>query len=134
MKRSKIYKASNVIFNPNTIEAFSYRWWKFVKVIDGLVVFNKYRYSVSTAKHQAKVRQLMIELGIKVDLYVNVRESLIDQTIEELIIQTEENICDDFLYKKLKQGEAYDRKKAKQASLVERVIENTYNQVEVSCG
>ena len=76
----------------------------------------------------------MIELGIKVDLYVNVRESLTDQTIEELIVQTEEKMCDNFLKQKERNIAAYERKKAKQASLVERVIENTYNQVEVSCG
>lgn len=129
MKRENFYKASNVTFNPTTIEAYSYRWWRFVKVIDGLVVFNNYRYSNSTAKHQYKVCRLMEQLGIKIDLHVQVRESLIDQTIEELIVQTEEKLCEDFLYQKLKSGEAYDRKKARQVTLVERTIEKAYGEV-----
>lgn len=69
--RSKIYKASNVTFNAETCEAYSYGWWKFVARINGFVVFNNYRYSNSTSKHQSKVRSLMSELGIKIDLYVS---------------------------------------------------------------
>lgn len=74
--RLGIYKASNVTFNPNTVQAYSYDWWKFVAVINGFVVFNNYRYSVSTGKHQSKVRRLMDELGLKIDVYVNIPEGL----------------------------------------------------------
>lgn len=68
--RSKLYKASNVTFSPELIQATSYDWWMFVKVINGLVVFNDYNYSPTTNKHQHKVRRLMQELGIKIDLVV----------------------------------------------------------------
>jgi galactitol-specific phosphotransferase system IIB component len=115
MKRTKIYKASNVTFNPEKIEAHSYQWWCFVKVIKGLVIFNNYSYSMSTSRHQFKVRRLMSELGIKIDLEVSTRDSLTNyHSIEDLIIQTEEELCNKFLMKKLRQGEAYDRKKAKE--------------------
>lgn len=71
MKRSCLYQASNVTFNPETIRAYSYNWWRFVDVIDGLVVFNDYRYSATTSKHQSKVRGLMEDLGIRIDLFIS---------------------------------------------------------------
>lgn len=84
-KRSNIYKASNVTFNPETFEAYSYRWWLFVKRIKGKTIFNSYRYSVSTSQHQSKVRSLMSQLGIKIDRFVQVREGLnYISTIKEL--------------------------------------------------
>lgn len=66
-KKSELYGASNVTFNPQTKEAFSYGWWGFVKVISGKVIFNNYNYSNTTCKHQSKVRTLMRELGVKID-------------------------------------------------------------------
>ena len=75
-KKRNQYEASNVSFNPDTIEAFSYGWWKFVTVIDGKVIFNNYNYSPSTCKHQSKVRVLMEKLGIKIDMIVNTRANL----------------------------------------------------------
>ena len=76
LKRTGVYKASNVEFNPITISAYSYDHWKFVSVINGLVVFNGYRYSSTTARHQAKVMHLMVSLGIKIDLHIETRYSL----------------------------------------------------------
>lgn len=72
MKRNKagIYSASNVTFNPETMEAFSYHWWKFVDDINGKIVFNNYGYSPTTIKHQYKVRSVMRDLGIRIDLTV----------------------------------------------------------------
>lgn len=75
-KKTNLYKASNVTFDPTKIEATSYNWWLFVKRIKGKTVFNSYRYSVSTSKHQAKVRSLMSQLGIKIDRYVQVVDGL----------------------------------------------------------
>lgn len=76
--RLGLYKASNVKFDPIKIEAISYDWWTFVKVIDGKVVFNEYPYSTTTRRHQYKVRQLMRELGIDIDLVVETKKSLTD--------------------------------------------------------
>lgn len=72
MKRTGIFKASNVSFDPSTVRAYSYGWWNFVRKINGAVVFNNYRYSNSTSKHQSKVWRLMDSLGIKIDLFVSV--------------------------------------------------------------
>lgn len=66
-KRLKLYKANNVTFDPTTTEAYSYRWWCFVKVINGKVIFNNYYYSPSTCKHQNKVWHLLRALNIKID-------------------------------------------------------------------
>jgi len=86
-KKRNQYEASNVTFSQANCEAYSYNWWKFVTVIDGLVIFNNYNYSPSTNKHQAKVRRLMSELGIKIDLVVSTRESLdySDKALESAI-------------------------------------------------
>lgn len=70
--RANIYKASNVTFNSETMDAFSYDWWRFVAKIDGKVVFNNYRYSVTTAGHQRKVERLLQNLGIKVDVFLQI--------------------------------------------------------------
>lgn len=78
-----LYKASNVTFNPKTLEANSYGWWSFVRVINGQVVFNDYRYSSSTQRHQRKVRNLMEALGIKIDIFVESPEGL--QNIQSAI-------------------------------------------------
>lgn len=70
------FEASNVSYNATSKSAFSYHWWQFVRVIDGLVVFNGYRYSITTARHQSKVKKLMSELGHKADRWVSIPESL----------------------------------------------------------
>lgn len=69
-KRLNVYKASNVEFDPNICAAWSYGWWKFVAVINGKVVFNDYNYSNTTLRHQYKVRRLLHDLGIEIDLVV----------------------------------------------------------------
>lgn len=61
--RLGLYKASNVTFNPRNLEAYSYSWWQFVKIIDDVLVFNSYTYSNTTTRHQWKVRHVLRELG-----------------------------------------------------------------------
>lgn len=69
-KRANIYKASNVTFDPETKQAYSHDWWRFVDVINGKVFFNTYFYSQSTSGHQSKVRSLLRSLGIKIDHFI----------------------------------------------------------------
>jgi hypothetical protein len=67
-KRANIYKnatGSNK-FNPETKEAHSYDWWCYVKDFDGVMVFNDYSYSNTTAKHQSSMRSLLEDLGYRV--------------------------------------------------------------------
>jgi len=72
----KLYKASNVSFNPATCRAYSYDWWRFVDKINGLVIFNDYNYSPSTNKHQWKIRSVLRDLGIKIDLEIEAPKGL----------------------------------------------------------
>lgn len=74
--RLKIYKASNVTFDPESMVADSYNWWNFVQKINGYVVFNNYFYSRSTRKHQAKVRSVLNQLNINIDVEVNISMGL----------------------------------------------------------
>jgi hypothetical protein len=77
-KRLGIYKSASgkVSFDPDTFEARSYGWWIFVKRIKGKVVFNSAGYSVTTAKHQRQVRELLSDLGILIDLEVQIGRGL----------------------------------------------------------
>lgn len=129
MKRAGIYQRANynITFDPIKIEAISYKWWRFVAVIDGLVIFNNFRYSVSTSKQQREVRALMQELDIRIDLFLTLPRGIRhDQTLPELIQECEEHLCDVFLAEEMKREErnaraAYRRRVA----ALEDHLENT---------
>jgi hypothetical protein len=88
-KKRQQYESSNVSFNPETLEAYSYSWWAFSKVIDGKLVFNAYGYSMSTRKHQRKVRDLMDKLGLKPDLTL----FLTDTTLSYSALESESRLA-----------------------------------------
>lgn len=101
MSRAGIYKASNVTFNPETMQAVSYGWWRFVDCINGKLVFNRYNYSATTLKHQSKTRALLREIGAVVDIELavpaglqasNALESAV-RHYEQLIQELEEAIA-----------------------------------------
>ena len=74
-KRLKVYKSSNNLFNPETMEAHSYSWWKYVQRWDNKVFFNWHSYSNSTCRHQWKTNRVLHDLNIKT-YSVYTRESL----------------------------------------------------------
>jgi hypothetical protein len=78
--RLKVYKNSTNTnwFNPETLEARSYRHWAYLKMINGQLVFNNYMFSNSTAKHQSKLRQLLRELNISIDYFIESPNGLQD--------------------------------------------------------
>jgi len=76
--RLNVYKASNNFFNPVTCEAYSYNWWRYVERIGNKVIFNNYRYSVSTSKHQTRMQDLLTKLGINIDVTVECPRGLQD--------------------------------------------------------
>lgn len=76
IKSRNQFEASNVSFNVLTEVALSYNWWIFVKRINGKLVFNNYGYSVSTRKHQSKVRNLLNKLGKTIDLVIEAPRGL----------------------------------------------------------
>ena len=70
--RLKEYKASNVSLTVEPkLEAYSYAWWLFVVRYKGLVIFNNSNYSNSTNGHQSKVRDVLYDLNIKIDVELN---------------------------------------------------------------
>jgi len=70
--RLKEYKASNVSLTVEPkLEAYSYAWWLFVVRYKGLVIFNNSNYSNSTNGHQSKVRDVLYDLNIKIDIELN---------------------------------------------------------------
>lgn len=72
----KVYGGGKNTFDPESFEARSYNWWVYVKKIKGKVVFNDHNYSMTTCGHQCDMRRLLKELGIKIDLVVDMRSSL----------------------------------------------------------
>lgn len=126
-KRLKIYKASAVTFNPETLNAYSYEWWRFVAKVENKIVFNNYYYSPSTRKHQAKVRSLLHDLGIKIDITMPLHKGIDDRPLSELILEAEETLCNQFLHNQIKKQDAYQRRKerllaAKQAQAVQPTL------------
>lgn len=115
MKRTPgLYKPTNLTFDVNKLEAYSYVWWKFVGVIEGNLIFNNHRYSMTTAKHQFKVAQLMQSLGIKEELRLPVPRGLqCYDNLAEMILDAEEHLCGQYLEQELKKQERYERVKAK---------------------
>jgi hypothetical protein len=111
-QRAKIYKGSNVTFNPETVRAYSYDWWVFVAKIEGKVIFNNYQYSKTTRRHQTKVMCLIRELYIKIDAVVEVPNSLGEfNDLESLYLASEEYLCDKYLQKIMYRQEYYERAK-----------------------
>ncbi len=92
MKRARVFKATNVVFDPNEIHATSYDWWVFVKRIKGKTVFNDYGYSNTTRRHQWKVRSLMRELGITIDVEIEAPKGLqrLDTAVDHYKYKIEE--------------------------------------------
>jgi len=120
--RAGIYKASNVTFNPTTKDAYSYSWWRFVGVVEGVLIFNDFNYSASTIKHQYKVRRLMESLGINPDLTLSLPRGIRhDQTLEELIVEGEEQLCNEFLHQEELKIRRAERRAEKRAAEFERI-------------
>lgn len=95
LKTNNIYKASNVVFDADKIEAFSYDWWQFVTKVDDIIFFNEYKYSISTQGHQRKVLATLNHLGFgKAIHYVNTRDSLRGKTQLELLAVSSDKVKD----------------------------------------
>ena len=62
------FEASNVCFYPESLEAYSYDWWKFSTTYKGKVLFNNYNYSPTTNRHQSKVLSELNARDIKIHL------------------------------------------------------------------
>jgi hypothetical protein len=88
--RSRQFRASNVYFDIDACEAYSYGWWRFVEVIGGKVVFNSCGYSMSTCGHQAKVRRLLRYLDVRIDCEIKAPGGL--QNLETAISRYEYEI------------------------------------------
>ena len=82
-----LWFGSGIFFDTDKMSATSYQWWHFVRRIEGEIVFNSYPYSISTQRHQRKLRELMSDLRINVDVEISVRASLDTfRTVKELVI------------------------------------------------
>lgn len=81
-----VYKNSSGTnqFNPESMSAYSYGWWKYVARINGKVVFNGFNYSTTTGKHQHRMLTLLHQLGIKIDMHIEAPRGLDDteQTVK----------------------------------------------------
>ena len=70
----KRFRASkNNYLDISEMRAYSYNWWCYFTAIDGIGIFNEYRYSMTTAGHQSRMKALLFTLGI--DIHYTVRTS-----------------------------------------------------------
>lgn len=99
LKRNpNMWKATNVTFDSSAMSAYSYDWWKFVAVVEGVLIFNDFRYSVTTAKHQRKVAAVMHILGKRPNVHLRLPRGLqVYSTLAEIYLAAEEHECDEFL-------------------------------------
>jgi hypothetical protein len=67
MTRLKLFKGCNgkLDFDPVTGLGHSYTWYEIAKVINGKLVLNTYRYSVTTSGHVGTLRSLFRQVGLK---------------------------------------------------------------------
>lgn len=84
--RSNAFKASNCVLDMNELRATSYAWWNMLQVIKGKLVFNNYSYSSATSGHQSKVRSVLRNLGIKIDIEIEAPRGL--QNLDKALDQT----------------------------------------------
>lgn len=115
IKTKNQYKASNVILDLNSNEAISYNWWVFFKKINGKNVFNDCKYSSSTIRHQYKVKKLLNDLNIKIDLFIDSRLSLKNELcLNDAVLRLEiknKNLLELINKKGTKKDKNKDRKK-----------------------
>lgn len=64
-KTLKVFKGSNLDFNPINGLGHSYGWYELTKVIKGKLVLNAYAYSSTTVRHISRVRQVIDLLELK---------------------------------------------------------------------
>ena len=87
-------------FYADEIRATSYDHWNFVNVINGKVVFNWFKYSNTTSNHQWAVNALLQDLGIKVDVTVNMNRSLTEDTFRQDALHYYYNTATQLIVKK----------------------------------
>ena len=113
--RLKVYKNYNGSnwFDPETETAISYGWWIYLKRINGKLVFNDYRYSVTTAKHQRDLRSI---IG-NVDHIIHAPNGL--QNLGSAIDHYEYQIKE--LYKAMAKPRSHNRKNIERREEIERL-------------
>jgi hypothetical protein len=61
-EKNGLVKGNSFTFNKITLEGFSYKWWQVsLKLDENTVLFNNYKYSQTTARHQHEILRLLKE-------------------------------------------------------------------------
>lgn len=114
--RLKIYQdGKNNEFDQVSFSATSYRHWLYCTKIKGKVVFNNYNYSQTTNAHQSNMKDLLKQLGIKIDIQVSMHDSL--SNFNHYILET--------IYKEMFQIEI-DGKTAKRLDVYSVCLQKTF--------
>ena len=85
------FEASNVCFYPESLEAYSYNWWKFSTTYKGKVLFNYYNYSPTTNRHQSKVLSELGSRDIKIHLMLRYTDKGFQEGVETVL--KDEIVC-----------------------------------------
>jgi len=84
--RKKRLTATNNYLDLETLKAYSYDWWCYFTPVAGLLVFNSGKYSVSTSKHQTRMKRLLRTLGLTIDIEMNTTGNIAGITLNNLIL------------------------------------------------
>jgi len=61
-EKNGLVKGNSFTFNKITLEGFSYKWWQVsLKLDQNTVLFNNYKYSQTTTRHQYEILGLLKE-------------------------------------------------------------------------
>ena len=78
--RLKLYKQGALVYNPSSEVATSYDWWVLLRRVNGVLVLNTFRYSMSTGRHIRNLKKLLDSKGIKY-LEINSEENIHEDSI-----------------------------------------------------
>jgi hypothetical protein len=122
-KKTGKYRISNCTFDTYTCVALSWDWWQFVRCIDGLVVFNSFRYSNSTSRHQRMTCALLSELGLTIDMEVECPGGLQDLQSGVQLAQTRMAALDAEMQRPRSQARVNARRTQKKAQLANQMAD-----------
>lgn len=63
LKTKHMMKAANVELCLITLKSYSYGWWLMSKRVGNKIVFNSYKYSKSTIRHQDRVISILAQMS-----------------------------------------------------------------------
>lgn len=98
-KELNIWKGHGIILNLNTMEAWSFGWWQFLRKINNVVYFNAFPLNMFMRKHQQYTRRILDNMKINY-VVVKYKAGLQNLKQQEELFQQELFLLQDAIEKK----------------------------------